>query len=148
MMKFSIESNSASACPLGQREMEKLAMTAVRKAGFLLTKKKLTISLACVSPSAIRKINKRYRRKDSATDVLSFGEYSDPKGLKKEKKTDIFLGELIVCCSVIKKSAKLNKVSYRQEFAYIFVHGVLHLLGLDHGEKMFSIQDEVVKKTK
>jgi probable rRNA maturation factor len=147
-MKVFIETNLKRDCPLSQKEMETLFKKTLKEAGFLLAQKKLSLSVAFVSPLAIQKMNQRYRRKNSPTDVLSFGDYADSKKLKKEKKNDIFLGELVICCSVVKKSAKLNEVSFRNEFGYIFSHGILHLLGFDHGEKMFAIQEEAIKELK
>lgn len=148
MMKISLECHSQKSCPLNIREMEALVRTVFKKAGFLFARKSISLSLALVSPAEIKKLNKRYRKKDSVTDILSFGEYPGPRELKKEKGKDIFLGELVICCSVVKKSAKLNEVSFRNEFGYIFSHGVLHLLGFEHGEKMFAIQDGAVRKMK
>lgn len=147
-MKLLIESLPQKACPLSSKELHQLAVLTIQKSDFPFSRKQLSLSAAYVSPGSIRKLNQKYRHRDQATDILSFGEYADSRKLKKEKKSAIFLGELIICCSVVKKSAKLNEVSFRREFGYIFAHGILHLLGLEHGEKMFAIQDWVTKKLK
>ena len=76
-----------------------------------------------------------------------------PKQLKELKKAESSVRSLqktqkSIVKSYAKKSAKINKLSFRNEFVYVFSHGVLHLLGFDHEEEMFSIQDRVVLKIK
>ena len=89
-----------------------------------------------------QKINLEYRSKNYATDVLSFSG------------TDQSLGELVMCPEILKKQAKQNNHNLRTEILYMFIHGVLHLLGYDHEKskseayKMFKIQDEVFEKIK
>lgn len=77
------------------------------------------VSIVFVGDSAIRKINKQYRGKDKATDVLSFeGE-------------DEFLGEILIDYAQIKRQAKKFKNKTKDELVFILVHGLLHLLGYD-----------------
>jgi len=77
------------------------------------------ISLVFLSSEEIKKINKKYRKKNQATDVLSF-LYKDD------------FGEIAVCPEVIKKNAKKLKSSYNKELIRVLIHGVLHLLGYEH----------------
>ena len=70
----------------------------------------LDISIVLVGERKIRELNKKYRKKDKATDVLSFGAG---------------LNEIVICPAMVKNS--LNKV---------LVHGILHLLGYEHSKKM------------
>jgi probable rRNA maturation factor len=80
---------------------------------------KKEVSIALVSDSEIKKINKQYRQKDSATDVLSFSGEGD------------FLGEIIVDYAQIKRQAKELRKKVDEELAFILVHGLLHLIGYD-----------------
>lgn len=88
--------------------------------------------------AAARELNKTYRRKDYATDVLSF-ESDDPA----------ILGELVICPAVIARQAREHGLLVREELGYMVLHGFLHLLGYDHelsrkeAKKMFAIQDEL-----
>jgi len=82
-------------------------------------RKRKKISLVFLSSEEIKKINKKYRKKNQATDVLSF-LYEDD------------FGEIAVCPEVIKKNAKKLKSSYNKELIRVLIHGVLHLLGYDH----------------
>jgi probable rRNA maturation factor len=95
------------------------------------------LTLVFLDPGPAKKINQAFRRRNYATDILSFaGEGKN-------------LGELIICPQVIKKQAKEHDLTFDQELAYMFLHGVLHLLGYDHekskseAKKMLKIQDEV-----
>ena len=88
----------------------------------------------------MKKINRKYRRKNKPTDVLSFIYTS---GYNKGGK--ILEGELALCPEIILSQAKENEVTFQKELAFVLSHGVLHLLGMRHGEKMYGIQDEVVR---
>ena len=102
------------------------------------------LEIIFVSGAKIRAINKEYRNKDAVTDVLSFGDYTDT-GLSERfsSSTPVMLGQLFLCYDYIMQAAEEDKVSFERELAYILSHGVLHLLGYDHTEEMFSIQDRI-----
>jgi probable rRNA maturation factor len=71
------------------------------------------ISLAFVGKSEIQKLNKKFRKINKATDVLSFN-------LDDEK----LLGEIVICPEVVKEKG--------EKVIEVFVHGILHLCGYDH----------------
>ncbi len=77
------------------------------------------VSIALVGEKKIKEINKKYRKKEKVTDVLSFS-YCELDGFCK----DCMLGEIIICPSQVKKEKK--------ELIRVLIHGVLHLLGYDH----------------
>lgn len=95
-----------------------------------------SVSIVFADKDEIRKINQKYRKIDKATDVLSFC-YSS--GYNKEK----IEGELFLCPEIIEKSARENKVPFKKELAFVLSHGVLHLLGMRHGKKMYEMQDNI-----
>jgi len=100
-------------------------------------KKERNLSVALVGPERIKALNKKYRKKDRITDVLSFPEPKRAAWLKKGSILKNELGEIIICPAVIKENAKKFKSSFKKELARTLIHGILHLLGLDHekGEK-------------
>jgi probable rRNA maturation factor len=112
-----------------------------------LKDKNLSVSVALVSSLEMKKINKEYRKKNSATDVLSFSEYASKKQISLACGKDIFLGEVIVCYNYIRKYSGSEK-NARRETARVVSHGLLHLLGFRHSKKMFEIQDAVANKIK
>lgn len=106
-----------------------------RKKKLLTEKTELT--LVFLSAQEMKKINYQFRKKNKATDILSF-ESSDPNSL----------GELLLCMDVLKKQAAENNHSLQNEITYMLIHGILHLLGYDHEisraeeKKMFRLQDK------
>ena len=78
----------------------------------------------------IKKINKEYRGKDQATDVISFALFCDDNN--SVVLNNINLGEIIVSVETAHKQAKENNHSLDFEIYYLICHGFLHLLGFDH----------------
>jgi probable rRNA maturation factor len=94
------------------------------------------ISLALVDKGEMRKLNKKFRKKDKATDVLSFN--IDEKD---------YLGEIIICPEVAIENARKYGVPEKEEMMKIFVHGILHLCGYEHekGKKQAEIMESKEK---
>ncbi len=90
-------------------------------------KERQKISLAFVDKEEIKNLNKKFRKKNKPTDVLSF-RLDGSFGGKKQK----LLGEIVICPEVVKENSEKYKEQFRQEMAKVFVHGILHLLGYDH----------------
>lgn len=81
------------------------------------------ISIAIVGDTVMRRLNREYRGIDASTDILSFdGE-------------DGFLGELIINYSQIKRQTPYFSKNVNEEFLFIVIHGLLHLLGFDDAEE-------------
>jgi probable rRNA maturation factor len=83
------------------------------------------ISIIFVGEKKIQQLNKKYRKINKVTDVLSFG-------LWKMEKTQNYFGEIFICFQKIKKQAKIFETSVSQELKIILIHSILHLLGYDH----------------
>jgi probable rRNA maturation factor len=135
--------------PFARNFFQKIAERTLAECRFsFLQGKKISLNTIVVSESKIKKINREYRGKDAVTDVLSFGEYETRLALEKEKRQEIFLGEIFFSPAFIIKQAKRGlsdkaKEATMKEMAYIFSHGVLHLVGFDHEEEMFAIQEKI-----
>ena len=91
------------------------------------------VSLALVDEKISQKLNKKYRKKDYPTDVLSFSEQDEQSG-EFVKGPSNYLGEIVICVPVLKKQAEEKGHSEKKELAILFIHGFLHLLGYDHEE--------------
>lgn len=147
-MKLNLEVNNLAKSPVKKLLIKNAVIKALEKSGYnYLLKKSISISLALVGGDEMKKINKKYRKKNRATDILSFCEYEDAYKLKNNSESELFLGELILCYDYIKKSAKecSNEKDLQKEITRIIAHGVLHLLCFKHSKKMFDIQDEVAE---
>ncbi|PIR85898.1 rRNA maturation RNase YbeY [Candidatus Kaiserbacteria bacterium CG10_big_fil_rev_8_21_14_0_10_44_10] len=91
------------------------------------------LSVALVGETRARSINKRSRNKTYAPNVLSF-----PLTRKA--------GELYLCPVVANKEAASFEHSKRKHLMFLYIHGLLHLRGLDHGRKMESLEETYLKK--
>ncbi len=88
-----------------------------------------SIDVNLVGDRRIRQLNKTFRKKDKPTDVLAF-PYKEPIGPGK------LLGDVIISRETTRRNAKRFKVSYQAELKRLVIHGVLHVLGYDHGKRM------------
>lgn len=111
------------------------------------------ISISFVNDERIHEINKEYRNKDRATDVLSFPMEELGEGEIEIKGVDLprTLGDIIISIPTTKSQAEVYGHSFRRELGFLAVHGCLHLLGYDHmteeEEKvMFTKQKEILEK--
>lgn len=150
-MPIRLQVNNTTSSPIGDEFFQKVAEETIAEAGFeSLGNKEIFLSLALVAPAEIKRLNKVYRKYDSVTDVLSFAEYKTAAAIKravdKSKDVAVFLGELILCYTDVEEYARKNKIGLRRELANVVSHGILHLLGMKHGEKMFAIQNKIIKK--
>lgn len=85
------------------------------------------LSILITDDKEIRRLNKRYRGKNKATDVLSF-PLSLPGGVGRP----FVLGDVVISLDTTRIQAKDQHVSVSEEFLRLLIHGVLHLLGFDH----------------
>ncbi|MEK7494510.1 MAG: rRNA maturation RNase YbeY [Patescibacteria group bacterium] len=146
-MKIQCEYNAEAPNPFSEAFFCGIAEETLKQVPApFLQNKTITLSAVSVSRERILELNKTYRSKESVTDILSFGEYADLEAVSKEEKEEIFLGDLYFCSDYIEEAAKEDGVTFEHEMYYIFSHGVLHLLGYDHSDEMFAIQDAVTEK--
>ncbi|MBU0981894.1 rRNA maturation RNase YbeY [Patescibacteria group bacterium] len=87
-----------------------------------------TVELLLTGDNQIRKINLQYRDRDQPTDVLSFSEKDILPFAQDSKK----LGQIIISVDRAKQQAKDLNQTLEEELRFLFVHGLLHLLGYDH----------------
>lgn len=108
-----------------------------------------------IDDETIHRLNREYRKVDRPTDVISFAfeDANDFASLKGENRPPRDLGEIFISVETAARQAESYHHSFEREMAFLFTHGLLHLLGYDHmseaDEKiMFGIQDEIMKKMK
>ena len=79
----------------------------------------------------IKDLNKKFRKKNKVTDVLSF-PFHTKKDLKKKLKVvrEVYLGDIVININRIK--SKKNKKNFKYEFDQLWIHGFVHLFGHDH----------------
>ena len=97
------------------------------------------VTLAFVDDSEMRSLNRRYRRKDRTTDVLSFGEgfTSDVRGAVAASRLvpgpdgTIELGDVVISGAQAARQARRRRWPLASEVAFLAAHGTLHLLGFE-----------------
>ena len=82
------------------------------------------LAIRIVTPRESRRLNRAFRGRDRATNVLSF-----PPGPGPGQRP---LGDLAICAGVIAREARQQQKPARAHWAHMVVHGTLHLLGYDH----------------
>ena len=111
-----------------------------------LKKNNIFCTLLLSGNKEIRYLNKKFRKKNKITDVLSFPFYKKKDLIKKLKKEkELYLGDIIINLNKIKN--KNIKKNFEIEFNRLWIHGLMHLFGHDHKKnKDFKKMDQVEKK--
>ena len=120
----------------------------IRKCVMAALQTPATITLRLVSTAEGRKLNREYRNKDYATNILTF---TYPRILEGDDEE--ILADLVICLPVIAKEAKEQKKSIEDHFSHMLVHGLLHAQGFDHedeieAEGMESLEISILSKLK
>lgn len=108
------------------------------------------VEVEFVSKEEIRQLNARTREVDKVTDVLSYPMLDEIKEFIPEnypydsEEGKVMLGSIVICGDVAEEQAKEYGHSVTREQTYLFVHGLLHLLGYDHIEE----EDRAVMREK
>ena len=118
----------------------------INKKKEIFKKKKLFCTLLLSGDGEIKNLNKKFRKKNKTTDVLSFPFQTKKelnKKLKKEK--EVYLGDIIINFNKIKGKKTIKK--FLIEFDRLWIHGLVHLFGYQHKrEKDYLKMSKVEKK--
>ena len=88
--------------------------------------KKTIITVLLSNNSKIKKLNKVFRKRNKATDILSFP-------IKKKMNNKIYyLGDIIISYEFMNKPKKINFIKFKEKVVKLFIHGFLHLMGFNH----------------
>lgn len=106
------------------------------------------LSLLICDDAFIRGLNKQYRDKDEATDVLSFEQgdsYAGPDGEER-----FLAGDIVISLDALGRNAESFGVSSDEELRRLITHGILHLSGMDHEDNdpsrpMLQRQEEILR---
>jgi probable rRNA maturation factor len=106
------------------------------------------LSILICDDSFIRGLNRQYRDRDEATDVLSFEQgdsYRDPQGALRT-----LAGDIVISLEALARNAEDFGISRDEELRRLMTHGILHLAGMDHEDNdparpMLVIQEELLR---
>jgi probable rRNA maturation factor len=101
---------------------------------------KADLAIRVVDTKEARSLNRHYRGKDYATNVLSF-----PADLPEGVQLPL-LGDLVICAPVVAREAKEQDKPLAAHYAHLTIHGVLHLLGLDHEDEREAEAMELIER--
>ena len=107
--------------------------------------KKINLTILLSNNKNIKILNKNFRNKNNATDVLSF-----PFEKKFNYKKSNYLGDIVISYEYMNKPKFLDNLSFKERVIKIFIHGFLHLLGHDHikvneFKKMMKEEEKIFK---
>ncbi len=113
------------------------------------------LCIKLVDAATIAELNEQWMDKEGPTDVLAWPMDELRPGLVNEEPEEGVLGDLVVCPEVAARQAEEARAGGRagytadDEVDLLTVHGILHLLGYDHGEpeehaEMFGLQDRLL----
>lgn len=111
----------------------------------LLTEIPVTLSLRLTDADEIRQLNREFRHKDKPTDVLSFPAMPEPWEIAESPKP---LGDIVICIPVCYFQARRYRRTFAEEVERMLVHGLTHLLGLDHerSDAAFRVQNALERR--
>ena len=96
--------------------------------------KSYDLNIYFVGEKMIKSVNQKYRNKDYVTDIRSFPFLDDN------------FGEIYICLNKVEQKSKLFNTTKENYLNYLFVHGMTHLLGHDHGDIMDKLEKKYTKK--
>ncbi len=143
---------SVSPRPVSPAWIKRLSALILKNVKGIPFEKRAELSVVLTGDAEVRKLNRLYRKKDKTTDVLSF-PLLEGVGFLKGKLRTVALGDVVISVPQTRRQAREQGKDFHGELALLLAHGILHLLGYDHGTKaeekrMFSLQDRLLKSFK
>jgi probable rRNA maturation factor len=113
--------------PDAERRAARAARAALRGAASRLRARRAELSLVLADDGTVRRLNRRWRGRDRATNVLSFPAAEPPP-----RGAPLLLGDVVLAFETVRREAKAQGKSLADHLAHLVTHGVLHLIGYDH----------------
>ncbi len=142
--------------PRLKKQLQTALQTALRMAPPLFPSLKTQVSntgfaldFSMVDDAKIHELNRAYLGKDRPTDVLSFALWEEADGFPAPQTDEpVALGDIVISTQTAARQALEQNHSFEREIAFLTIHGVLHLLGYDHGKNsarrlMFARQNAI-----
>jgi len=122
---------------LGSRAVGAPSATQLRRWAGAALDRPSEVTVRIVGEAEARRLNRRYRGEDHATNVLSF-----PYALSRR----MVQGDVVLCAPVIAREARSQGKSLEAHFAHMTVHALLHLRGYDHARRRAAARMEALEK--
>jgi probable rRNA maturation factor len=106
--------------------------------------KNIIFTILLTNSLNMKKLNKKFRKRNNSTDVLSFPFFSS-KNLQSIKEKNFYIGDIAISYEIIDSRSKKNNFSL--EFDKVWIHGLLHLVGYNHiRNKDYFKMDRIEKR--
>ena len=128
-LRLDLQIGSRVARPPTPTQVRRWARAALKRSG--------EITIRIVGAAEARRLNRRYRGENHATNVLSF-PYSLSRGAVQ--------GDIVLCAPVVAREARAQGKTLEAHFAHLVVHGLLHLQGHDHVRRRDAERMEALEK--
>ncbi|MDQ6934004.1 MAG: rRNA maturation RNase YbeY [Actinomycetota bacterium] len=143
---MSIEVLNESGRDLDVRRTQRLARFVLDQ---MLVHPLAELCVKVVDEDTMTELNRRFMDQDGSTDVLAFPMDELRPGMVNAEPEEGILGDLVLCPEVAARQAKTAEHTTTDELDLLTVHGILHLLGFDHGEsaerqRMFGLQGRLL----
>ena len=126
MIKVNVKINAKSWHPKKYFNKKLVKISKIIK---FLKNKNIIFTIFLTNSWNMKKLNKKFRKKNRPTDVLSFPNFT-LKNLKLIKEKKIYIGDIAASYEIINSRSK--KSNFFNEFDKVWIHGFLHLIGYDH----------------
>ena len=97
-----------------------------------LLKEHCSLNVICVGSAYAQTLNKTYRKKDTPANILTF------------PPNDAGVAEIYINTALAAKTAKKHRISTKKQILFLYIHGILHLLGYRHGAHMEMMEDRYI----
>lgn len=143
---MSVEINNESGIDVDEARLQRLTSFVLES---MFVHADTELSLMFVDEAAIEQLHVQWMDEPGPTDVLSFPMDELRPGRPDSKTPAGLLGDIVVCPQVAEEQAEAAGHSLEQEITVLVTHGMLHLMGFDHGTpdeeaEMFGLQRDLV----
>lgn len=146
-IELSVQADPAFQKKVDRERLRRVVLEILRREG---TAKPLSLGLLVTDDEHIKRLNLRYRGRDTETDVLAFGAEDAEASFVTPPSVPAHLGDVIISYPRAEAQAETYGESVEQELDRLVVHGVLHLLGHDdrsaeQRERMWQRQEKILR---
>jgi probable rRNA maturation factor len=138
---------------VGEESLEKRIeglLASVFKVLKIKTNAQIELSVIFSNDENMQKMNKKFRHRDTSTNVLSFPLYEKEffEVIKKEKY--VALGDIVLAFETVLKEAEEQKLTFDRHLNHLLTHSILHLIGFDHekddeAEEMEQLEEDILR---
>jgi probable rRNA maturation factor len=134
MISIAIQTSDGQALPAPRDQIRRWVKSTLKT----VHREDVALTFIFMAPTAARDLNKQFRKKNYATNVLTFN-------------LDEATADIVICMQIVKQEAKVQRKRLQSHLAHMVIHGTLHAVGFDHEVKtdaniMESIEIQVLSR--